>query len=304
MKTALITGANGFVGSNLTKFLVSKNVKVYALVQANTNYENIMNLNNVTIIPFELSKILLVKGKLPKCIDTLFHLAWGGVSTTYKNIEDVQLQNIQYSLDMLRMAKAVEVGKVICAGSISEYAYNDGEVNGYNVPSPADFYSASKVATHYLCDIFARQNDINFIWTLISSIYGPGRNDNNLITYAIKSFLKSERPSFTKLKQKWDYIYIDDLVDAFYHIGCSGNAGVVYPIGSGENKELSFYVSTIRDLIDKTLPIGLGELPYKTSKIDNSIVDIDRLKNDTGFIPNYSFTDGITKTIEYFRKNM
>jgi nucleoside-diphosphate-sugar epimerase len=302
MKSVLITGANGFVGSHLVHFFSEKKIKVYALVQENTDYEVINNLENVVMIDFDLENVLSIKDKLPQDIDVLYHLAWVGVSTTVKNNENLQLKNIEYSLNVLKLAQALNVKKIICPGSVSEYAYNKTAVSGYDVPSPADFYSAAKVATHYICDIFARQNNINFNWVLIPSIYGPGREDNNLITYAIKAFLKGERPSFTKLEQKWDYIYIDDLMEALYYVGYEGKEQRVYPIGSGENRKLSYYVTVIRDAIDENLPMGIGELPYKTNQIDNSVVDISSLRQDTGYSPKYTFEQGILKTISYFKE--
>lgn len=301
MKSVLITGANGFVGSHLTRLFSEKKIKVYALVQENTEYETIKNLKNVEIITFDLKDLKKIYAALPYDIDVLYHLAWIGVSTTLKNNEELQLKNIEYGLNILKLAKEHNVKKIIYPGSVSEYAYNKGVVSGEDSPSPADFYSASKVATHFVCDIFARQNELSFIWVLIPSIYGPGREDNNLITYAIKSFLNKERPTFTKLEQQWDYIYIDDLMEALYQIGKLGKKGTVYPIGSGENLKLCHYVTVIRDAIDKELPMGIGELPYKTSQIDNSVVDISKLINDTGFKPKYSFKQGIEKTIQYFK---
>ncbi|WFR56312.1 NAD(P)-dependent oxidoreductase [Anaerocolumna sp. AGMB13025] len=302
MKSILITGANGFVGSHLTKLFSDRGKKVYALVQKDTNYESIKDLDNVKIMIFDLKNVQEIQKELPLNIDVLYHLAWVGVSSTLKNDEEIQLKNIEYSLNILKLAREIGIKKIIFTGSVSEYAYNKEAVSGIDIPSPADFYSATKVATHYVCDIYARLNNLNFIWVLISSIYGPGREDNNLITYSIKSFLKKERPSFTRLEQRWDYIYIDDLLEALYSVGEAGKNQMIYPIGSGENFQLYHYVKVIRNLIDKNLPIGIGDLPYKTKQIDNSVVDISKLKSDTGYIPKYSFERGISKTIEYFKQ--
>jgi nucleoside-diphosphate-sugar epimerase len=301
MKSVLITGANGFVGSHLTRLFCEMKIKVYALVQCNTDYEIINNLENVDILEFDLGNVLEIKDRLPQDIDVLYHLAWVGVSTIVKNNDDLQLKNIDYSLNVLKLSKALNVKKIICPGSISEYAYNKYAVTGNDVPSPADFYSAAKVATHYVCDIYARQNNLDFNWVLIPSIYGPGREDSNLITYAIKSLLKGERPSFTMLEQRWDYIYIDDLMEALCCVGKKGKKNTVYPIGSGENHQLSYYVTAIRDAIDETLSMGIGDLPYKTNQIDNSVVDISTIQQDTGFYPKYTFEQGILKTINYFK---
>lgn len=154
-------------------------------------------------------------------------------------------------------------------------------------------YSASKVATKYICQTFAKQQGLELIWTAITSIYGPGRNDNNLITYAIKSLLKGEKPSFTKLEQKWDYLYIDDLIDALIATGEKGIGGKTYPIGSGEHRQMSEYVKIIRDHIDESLPLGIGDLPYKNKTIDNQILDISSLQQDTGFQPKVTFEQGL-----------
>lgn len=277
---------------------------MYALVRKGSNCKHILELDNVNIINFEFEKLDLLENILPNNIDLLYHLAWVGVDTNLKNYEEMQLKNIDYSLKMLKLADKLKVKKIIYPGSVSEYAYNDKLLSGFDVPSPTDFYSASKVAVHYICDLYARQHNLNFVWALISSVYGPGREDNNLITYTIKSLLNSEVPSFTKLEQRWDYIYIEDLIDALYKIGESYNCSNIYPIGSGEDRTLFEYVEIIRNIINRNLKLGIGKLPYKSNRIDNSIVDIERLEKDTGFRALYPFEIGIEITIEYFKQKM
>lgn len=301
MKKVIVTGANGFVGTHLVKLFSSRGYKVYALVKENSDNSILEKLENIEIIQFDLEQINNIERLLPHDVDILYHLAWVGVSTTLKNQESIQLKNIEYSLNILKLAKKLEVKKIVYPGSISEYAYCEVAVTGEEAPSPADSYSASKISTHYVCDIYARQNNLNFNWALIPSIYGPGREDNNLVTYTIKSLLKGKSPDFTKLEQKWDYIYIDDLMEALYSIGNQGINGVVYPIGTGENKHLSYYVKIIRNIIDESIPLGIGNLPYKTDRIDNSIVDITKIQRDTNFVPKYSFVQGIKKTIKYYK---
>ena len=130
-----------------------------------------------------------------------------------------------YGLSVLQLAGRNGIKRIVIPGSASEYACGSGVIDGKGMPSPSDMYSASKVATKYICQTFAKQQGLELIWTAITSIYGPGRNDNNLITYAIKSLLKGEKPSFTKLEQKWDYLYIDDLIDALIATGEKGIGG-------------------------------------------------------------------------------
>lgn len=298
MKNVIIIGANGFIGVNLSKKFLKEEWNVYCLVQKGSRYE----LDGCNIIEFELDNMDELEDKLPVNVDILYNLAWVGVSTTYKNDFTIQVQNISYSLQVLKLAERLNCSKIIYPGSVSEYAYSEKPINGENKPCPADMYSACKTSAHFICDLYARQKELNFLWVLIPSIYGPGREDNNIITYAINTFLSNDKPSFTKLEQIWDYLYIDDLITGLYLVGIKGKSGRTYTLGSGIAYPLSKYIEIIRDIIDPSLPMGIGVLPYKTSKIDNSIVDITLLQDDTGYTPQYTFAEGISNTIEYFKK--
>jgi nucleoside-diphosphate-sugar epimerase len=237
--------------------------------------------------------------KMP--VDAFYHLAWAGVSTTLKNDAAVQVSNITLTLKALYAAKQCKAKKVICPGSTSEYATCGEAVTGKNVPAPADMYAASKVAAHFMAQQYARQLDVPFIWLLIASIYGPGRHDNNVITYCINQLLDGKKPSTTKLEQQWDYLFVEDLIAALVLVGEKGVPGSVYPVGSGVSRPLAEFITTLRDKIDPALPLGIGEVPYKTEKIDHSIIDISLLQRDTGFMPAVSFEEGIEKTIAYFK---
>lgn len=301
MKKVIIVGANGFVGSQLISFLKSKDLEIYALVAKGTEYSSLPQCKNIKYFEFELSSIKNLAVSFENDFDVLFHLAWVGVNPNFRNNHSVQMQNIAYGLNVMEFTKLINAKRVVVTGSASEYAYCKETITGYNIPAPSDMYSASKVATHYLCKTFANNNNIDLIWTSISSVYGPGRDDNNLISYAIKSLLNKEKPQFTKLEQKWDYIYIDDLIEALYCLGKDGRGGKNYPIGFGSHKTMREYIEIIRKIINPDLPIGIGDLPYKGAIIDNQILDISDLKKDTGFMPKYTFESGILNTIDYFK---
>lgn len=302
MKKVFITGAAGFIGRMLVKQLIKDNM-VYALVLPSENPDfGLIESERLSIVRGNLEEAdNIVSALKDESIDLIYHLAWVGVSTKYKNDYEMQFENVRYALNLMRMSKQLGCNKVIITGSVSEYAYAKERVNGKQIPSPSDAYSATKASVHIYCDLFARQNEMVVNWVLIPSIYGPGRDDNNLITYCIKCLLSKERPSFTKLEQKWDYIYITDLINALVLIGNSKTVSKTYSVGSGENKTLAEYVKIIRDLINSDAELGIGDLEYKTKVIDNSIVDISDLVNDLGYEPKVTFEKGIVQTIEYFK---
>lgn len=302
MQKVIVTGANGFIGRHLVGTLNEIGVDVIALVDPRFDYSSIKDLSNVVIVEFSLQTMAnLYNDDRLKDADIVYHLAWSGVNASHRNSEDEQLKNIKYSLDVLKLANHFQIPKVLIPGSAAEVSCGDGIITGREVPAPSDIYSATKVATRYLCQIYALQHGMKLIWPLITSIYGPGRDDNNLISYAIKSLLKGEKPSFTKLEQFWDYLYIDDLIDALIALGEKGR-NAVYPIGSGEKRKMNEYVEIIRQTINPQLPLGIGDLQYKNpNKIDNQVMDISALKTDTGFSASVPFEEGIAKTIAFFR---
>lgn len=302
MRSVILTGATGFIGCRLIKKLLDNDIKVTRLIlpneahlvaHDNTCEDFFCNLDDVS----EVSECLTGRG-----FDVLYHLAWAGVSTNVKNDYTIQIKNLDYAREVMSLAQKIGCKKVICPGSVSEYAYLTAAVNGEQAPCPADIYGAMKVAAHAICSVMTRQYGIDFNWVLIPSIYGPGRNDNNLITYAIKSLLCGEKTQFTGLEQKWDYIFISDLIETLYLIGEKGISGKTYVAGTGRARQLREYIEIIRDIIDPDAVLGIGEIPYKTQSIDNSITDISALTQDTGYIPHISFEQGIRETIKYFKQ--
>lgn len=303
MRKVAIVGANGFIGSNLTRHLALHGYNVKAMVDGRFDYKKLQSLPNVECVEFTLEHIEdMNEDSRFDDIDFLYHLAWVGVNAQYRNDNETQLQNIPFGLKVLEFCENHHIRRVLIPGSAAELSCGDSIITGRECPAPSDVYSATKVAVRYICQTYARQHQIELIWSLITSVYGPGRDDNNLISYAIKTLLHGEKPSFTGLEQEWDYLYIDDLMMALEDLGNKGIGGKVYPVASGLHCQMREYVEIIRNQIDPRLPLGIGELPYKNpDKIDNQVFDISELKRDTGFFPRTTFSEGIRNTINYYR---
>ena len=302
MRKVLIIGANGFLGNKLTQYLLEKGIEIVAFVPTGFDYSNVSCLPGVTSVEFSFGSLESLDHIEPiKGVETIYNMAWIGVNAKDRNNATLQLSNVQCNLEVAQYAKRNEILRLIVPGSAAQYACSGRVIDGTGAPAPSDLYSAAKVATYYYLSTYCSLNGIDLIWPLVTSIYGTGRDDNNLLSYVIKSFLNGGKPSTTKLEQKWDYLHVEDLMVALYLLGQKGKGGKMYPVGSGEISTLREYVEIIRDAIDPTLPIGIGDIPYKNSKIDNQVLDITSLKEDTGFEPSISFSGGIQDVISFFK---
>ena len=301
MKRVMITGAGGFIGRNLTARLIRENIHVYG-VDIESAQDRIVVAENVTKISVKIGDTCseAITSTKP---DVIYHLAWDGVSTDAKNNIGKQLANIPLVVGVLDACLKAGCRHIIIPGSASEYAYSGQVIDGKCSAAPGDAYAATKAAAHIFCKWYAGQLGLNLNWPLIGSVYGPGRNDSNILTYTITALLRGEETKYSKLEQMWDYIYIDDLIEALYLLGLHGKPNREYPIGSGDVRPLADYIRQVRAAVAPDALLGIGALPYKMgTKPDNSVPDITNIKNDTGFEPKISFEEGIKKTIAYFRE--
>jgi nucleoside-diphosphate-sugar epimerase len=306
MKRAIVTGATGFIGRHLLEKLLGLNIEIIAVSHSECRPDFLPP--HVIWISDDLSSSLGLSNKIKtvfsKDIDAFYHLAWNGVSPEYKNDLNEQIKNLAIGLNALYCAKECGARRFVNLGTVAEYVACDGLINEKWTPSPADIYGATKVAVRYMMDVIAKNIDQNIIFTILCSTFGEYRADDNVVSYTIKKLLRREKPLYGDLEQMWDFLYVKDVVNALYLIAEKGMPGSTYSIGSGIYRHLYEYVQEIRNIIDPSLPIGIGEIKSKYEKVLNSCVDSFLLQKDTGFMPLYSFRDGIIKTIEYFKASL
>ena len=114
-------------------------------------------------------------------------------------------------------------------------------------------------------------------------------------------FLANEEVSLTKCEQKWDFIYCDDAAEAVFLCAQNGVKDKIYPIGSGDVRELNEFINVMRDKTHSNSEMIFGVIPYSDNQVMFLGADIDELTKDTGFRVKTSFEEGILKTINWLR---
>ena len=299
MRVALITGALGFVGKKLTQRLLGENYKVIAVDCIDPSL--VGEREGVTYIKSDLSSVSDFPEIAEQC-DVLYHLAWIGVKPEARSDIHVQKKNIDLSVAAVELAKKLSVPRVVFIGSTMEYCYNDREICERSLPTPHNSYGSAKIATRFIAQELCQSYGIEFEYAVITSIYGPGREDNNVIYYCIKKLMSGECAELTECIQKWDFVHIDDATEALRLIGERGVPSSFYCIGTGENRPLRECIDIISSLIDSSASIKFGAVKYKDGRIAHSAIDISKLTADTGYTPKYNFREGIAEVIDFYRK--
>jgi nucleoside-diphosphate-sugar epimerase len=142
---------------------------------------------------------------------------------------------------------------------------------------------------------------IDYIRAVISNIYGPGELSPRLINTSIRKMLNGEHCAFSAGNQLYDFIYIDDAAKTFFALGQDGRPNKTYYIGSLNPKPLKEFLLEMRDCVNPTIEIGLGELDFNGVSLSYTEFDINAVKNDTGYVPQVSFEKGIKATIAWVK---
>lgn len=298
MKKILISGANGFIGRHLISRLLSEDADIYAIIYPGEPIRLDMNNDRLHIFKCDAREICKHCCDFPDDMDVFYHFAWVGVNPEARNNFDVQIQNYEITMQCMKFALLKKIKRVVMPGSTNEYLYYGKPINKYAPPSPENAYGAVKVALRYLCEAFFKNSEIYFIYTIITGIYSADRTDNNVIFYTIQKLLNQEKPSLTRLDQLWDYVYIDDVIDALIAVGEQGRKDAVYAIGHGDNWPLRKYIEIIHSQIDSNLPLGIGDIKYTRDILPSSCIDLTDLEQDTCFKPHVDFEMGIARVIE------
>ncbi len=295
--TVVISGASGMIGTSLVDYALTRGDNVICIVRKNSpNKDRLNGLLGVKVIELDLCDYNNYKPDLKA--DVFFHLAWD--KTTVLGRDDVfcQLNNIKYTIDAVSLAERFGCSAFVGAGSQAEYGIKDCALSPNLPVNPESGYGIAKFSAGKLSALYAKQKGIRHVWARILSVYGTKDNPNSLMGYLVRSLKNGEKPSLTKCEQEWDYIFETDCAKALYLLGKSGKDQKAYPIGGGKPRKLKDYVLAVRDAIDTSLTIGFGEKEYYPHQPMTLVADISELTNDTGFVAEVDFEQGIKKILE------
>ncbi len=303
MKKVIITGSTGMIGRTLIEYLLKKDIIVLAIIRENsTRKSSLPTHKNLKTIECNLSD--LYKLTLTERYDTFFHFAWDGTFGEARNDLYTQNLNVKYTLDAVELASKAGCTTFIGVGSQAEYGRIEGKISETTEKNPENGYGIAKLAAGQMSRILCNKYNMKHIWTRLFSVYGPYDNENTMVMNSIKTMItENTSPEYTKGEQMWDYIYSEDVSKAFYLIGEKGRNNSVYCIAQGQAQQLQTYIKIIRDKINKNISLKLGAIPYSDKQVMNLNVDIDKLKKEIGFTPEYTFEEGIEQTIKWYKES-
>ena len=301
MKSVVITGANGFLGSSVVNALSEEGIDVTCVVRSPESDVSRINVRpDVRFVYCDKMEYGNLADKLKdRDYDVFYHFAWEGCSGASRGDYRLQTDNVVSTCDAVTLCGEIGCRRFVFASSIMEYEAIEQVETDCKLPRSL-IYNSAKISADYMARALADSFGIDYMRALISNIYGPGERSPRLINSSIRKFLKGEHCSFSSGTQLYDFIYIDDAVKAFVLIGEKGNPRRTYYIGNESPRPLSEFLLELRDIVAPEADSGLGEIAQSgLPSLSYDEFDLMALREDTGFETTVSFAEGIRRTRDW-----
>lgn len=310
-KNVFITGATGFLGSWLTKYLLEENSNITILARDWVPYSKLYtdNLNKkINIIKGEIENYFLLERILNEYeVDIVFHLAAQTiVSIANNNPISTFETNIKGTWNVLEACRRNKRIKKIIAAS-SDKAYGDQKIlpyNEYTSLTGRHPYDVSKSCADLICKSYNETYDLPVCVTRCGNFYGGGDlNFNRIIPGTIRSVLNNDPPiirsdgSYIR-----DYFYIEDAVLAYLLLAEKMDDKSLHGEAFNFSNEIQI---TVLDLVNKIIelmgsnlkPVILNEA---TNEIKHQYLSAKKAKDLLGWKSEYDLNVGLQKTISYY----
>lgn len=308
MRTFLVTGGAGFIGSHIAEALVKRGDKVRIFDNLCTghrrNFESIKN--EIEFIEAGLDDAAAVT-RAVQGVDCIFHQA--ALASVPRSVErplDTHAACVTGTLTLLDRARRAGVRRLVYAGSSS--AYGDQPTSSKretDLPAPISPYGAAKLAAEFYCQSFFATYGFETVTIRYFNVFGPRQDPfsqySAVIPLFITAMLSGKQPTiFGDGQQSRDFTYIANVVHAnLLAADAPAASGKVFNVANGRQTSLLELVAALNRYLGTNIQ-PRHEAP-RTGDIKESLADISQARRLLGYEPQVYFEDGLRMSIDYYR---
>ncbi|EPR37251.1 NAD-dependent epimerase/dehydratase [Desulfovibrio sp. X2] len=323
----LVTGAAGFIGSNLVEGLLKLDQEVVGLDNFSTGHQENLDEVQGLVEPGQWARFNMIRGDIREpgdCaaalegVDCVLHQA--ALGSVPRSIEDPAMtnaNNVDGFLNMLVASREAGVKSFVYAASSSTYGDHPGLPKVEDkIGSPLSPYAVTKLVNELYADVFGKCYGFLSVGLRYFNIFGPRQDPEGAYAAVIPrwfaALLSGTQPMiFGDGLTSRDFCFVDNAVQANIMAACCEAPearGQVYNVAFGERTSLNELFVMIRDLVGKVRPEALSvDAEYRSERpgdVRHSLADIGKARSLLGYEPVYSVRDGLHMAAEWYIRSL
>jgi UDP-glucose 4-epimerase len=312
MQKIIVTGAGGFIGSNLVETLLKQGKEVIGIDEFNDYYnpelkrKNIANFQNHPAFELVEGDIQVLDWqKLLQDVDVVYHqAAQAGVRASWgQGFRSYTERNINATQVLLEAAKDSKYLKRLVFASTSS-VYGDAETLPTHEeipPKPVSPYGITKLAAERLCGLYHKNFGVPYVALRYFTVYGPRQRPDMAFHKFFKSVIEDQAiPVYGDGQQTRDFTFISDAVAANLAAATVPEAvGEIFNIGGGSRVVLTEVLDTMEEIVGK--PIKRNHIEKAMGDARHTAADVSKARRILGYQPQVSLRDGLSQEWQFIQ---
>jgi UDP-glucose 4-epimerase len=296
-RRALITGAGGFVGAVLARRLLADGHEVVLVGRAGSDQWRLDPLRaDAEVLELDLRDPDAVAATIDRTRPQwVFQLAAHGAYSWQDSLPQMIETNLAAVSNVVEAATRADAEAVVQAGSSSEYGFMDHAPSEDELPEPNSAYAVTKAAATLYCGWVARSRDQAVTTLRLYSAYGPWEDPRRLVPALVTHGLRGELPPLVNPDIARDFVYVDDVAEAFVLAaqGARPGEGAVYNVGSGVQTSLRELVEATRRVLAVVREPEWGSFPERDWDTATWVANAQRIRTALNWAPRHTLEQGL-----------
>ena len=305
MKRVIVTGATGFVGANLARRLLRDGHEVHLLVRPNYQPWRIDEIrSDVRFHELHLHGAEAVARVVSQIRpDWVFHLAVHGAYSWQTDWEQMVQTNVQCTMSLVSACLKTGFEAFVNTGSSSEYGIKDHAPAESELLEPNSHYAVTKAAATMFCRHAAQSRQVHLPTLRLYSVFGPYEEPGRLLPALIMHGLKGELPPLADPNVARDFVYVDDVVEAYLLAASvrTSEWGPIYNLGTGVQTTLRDAVEVARRVLSISAEPVWNTAPNRSWDASVWVCDNRKIRAQLGWQPRSTFAEGFRLMVDWFR---
>jgi len=307
IRRVLVTGAHGFIGSHFTRALLTQGYEVGILSRETSDLSRIRDIaGRISSHSADLrdpsSVQRVVEESRP---DAIVHLAtYYAIDHHPEEVGVMMDTNVKGTIALLEASRDRGLSLFLNMSTCAVYLEKEVPLEEADPVSPQNLYALTKLQAEEACRFYRERLGVPSATLRLFPPYGPADNERRLIPYVIRSLLAGQEVQLTTGTQRWDFVYVDDVVAALLAALREpekvASAGMMN-VGTGDPCSVRELVTRVYDMLGSKGELLWGAIPHRKNEVWYNSGSPEKIRSVLGWEPRYTLDEGLERTIAWFR---